>query len=273
METKLKVEIVNTLVTIIATALAIFLSSGLHMWLVRRYWKRMARGGPTDMLLLQGVEGLSEFVWKARHSAVGDRARVICDLLPYVLVIATLQLLPYSTSGVSATASEKEGSPVKVIGTLASPAGEPIETLDLATLWSLQKGETAGGAAPFLLGSPELGNYGTDVTGLDRRFYFSGTPTSSETAWGATDLTIFGSDYTVEQDGAGLGTYPVSTCLIVVPEDSGDYSVGTCDDVITEVEAHGVVFKGVSRLRGCKKNAMSRRTPYSTNMSLITSGC
>lgn len=237
--THMEVEVVNTLVTVIATALLVFLSPGLQKWLARRYWERTARGNTTDILVSEGFSGFSEFVWKVRHSTGTDRIRVIRDLLPYVVVIAMLQLLPYSTAGIGATAFQKDGSSVKVIGSLATPSGEVIETLSLDTLKALRRGEIEGGAAPFLLGSPELGNYGTNVTGLDWRLSYSD---SDET--NMMDLTIFGDNYNVEQDGAGNGTFTVSTCL-TVKEDKGVYSVGTCGGLRTELETHEVVVEAV----------------------------
>lgn len=148
------------------------------------------------MLVSGDMDGLKEFFWKVRYSSGSDRRRVIRDLLPYVFVIAVLQLVPYSTSGVSATVSTKEGRSVNVIGSLTNGAERPIETLSVRALLSLKRGDEDGGAAPFILGSPELGNYGTNVTGLDWRVSFSAGPSVAR---------VYGTPYTVEQDGEGRG--------------------------------------------------------------------
>ena len=154
------------------------------------------------MLVSKGFDGFTEFVWKVFHSAGGERMRMIGDLLPYIVIIAILQLIPFSTSGVSATAGLKQGRSVMVIGSLRDPAYEPIDTLSLEALMDLQLGERA---APFLLGSPELGNYGTNVSSLAWSVYYSGVSTGSMTIDGGPDLKIYGSGYTVEQDGVGMG--------------------------------------------------------------------
>ena len=253
-ETTLHVEALNTLVTLVATALILFLTPGLQKALSRRHRNSLSRGETPDLLVSEGLDGVLEFFWKVRRtssqssSAAGgrERRRVIRDLAPYVLVITGLNLLPFSTSGVGATASQRDGSPVKVIGSLANPSGEVVETLDLPTLWALQRGDVGGEAAPFLLGSPELLNHGTDVTGLDWSVLFSGTDfeNATETASNTTDLRIFGHNYTVERDGAGEGTYPVTTCLKVA-EAGGVYSVGTCADVRVELEANEFVVESI----------------------------
>ncbi len=245
-ETSLDVEVLNTLVTAVATALILFLAPGLQKWLSRRHWNAVSRGKTSDLIVSEGFHGVCEFAWKVRQSAGvgGERRRVLRDLLPYVLVIAGLNLLPFSTSGVGANASEKDGSAVTVIGSLANPAGDMVETLDLENLLALQRGEFNGESAPFLLGSPELLNYGTDVVGLDWGVYFSGTfsDSTTETEDGATDLRIYGDGYAVEQDGVGEGTYPVTTCLTVTETD-GVYSAGTCGDVRVELEANEYVVE------------------------------
>ena len=102
----------------------------------------------------EGFDGLKDFAWKVFHSAGGERMRCFGDLLPYIIVIAILQLIPFSTSGVSATAGLKQGRSVTVIGSLSDPDNEPIDTLSLEALKDLQLGERS---APFLFGSPELG--------------------------------------------------------------------------------------------------------------------
>lgn len=153
-------------------------------------------GRTTDMLVSGNMDGLKEFYWKVHHSSGSDRMRVICDLLPYVFVIAVLQLIPYSTSGISATVSTKQGRSVTVVGSLFNGAELPIETLSVGALLSLKRGDVAGGAAPFLLGSLELGNYGSKVTGLDWRVSFSAGPSVA---------FAYGTRYTVEQDGEGNG--------------------------------------------------------------------
>lgn len=247
-ETSLHVEVVNTLVTAVAAALIVFLTPGLQRWLSRRHWNSVSRGETSDLLVSEGFDGVREFFWKVhQHSAGGgERGRVIRDLLPYVLVIAGLQLLPFSTSGVGANTSDKNGTAVKVIGSLANPTADMVETLDLNNLWYLQRGDFDGEAAPFLLGSPELFNLGTNVIGLDWGVRFSGVhvDSSTETEDGATDLRIFGDRFTVEQDGPGEGTYPVSTCLTVTEAD-GVYSVGTCEGVRVELEQHEFVVESI----------------------------
>ncbi|CAN0507797.1 unnamed protein product [Ectocarpus sp. 12 AP-2014] len=263
-ETSLNVEVLNTLVTAVATMLILFVSPGLQKWLSRRYWNTVSQGKTRHLLVSDGFDGFREFVWKVRRPSVGgtERRRMVLDLLPYVLVIAGLQLLPFSTSGVGADSVQQDGSSVTVVGSLANPTGDIIETLDLTNLWSLQKGEFNGDATPFLLGSPELFNYGTDVVGLDWGVYFSGTGTddSTETEDGATDLKIYGERYTVEQDGEGQGTYLVTTCLTLIATETATesdsvysagttvYSAGTCSGVRVQLEAIEFVVESVHRV-------------------------
>lgn len=249
LETSWHVEVVNTIVTAVATALVLFLTPGLQKWLSRRYWNTVSRGKTKDLLVSGGFDGFGEFIWKVhRTSAEGtERGRVIRDLLPYAVVIAGMQLLPFSTSGVGASASQKDGSPVKVVGSVANPAGEVIETLNLAKLEALQKGDINGEATPFLLGSPELFNFGTSVVGLEWGVSFPGTDGDSSTEDGDPDLTIFGDGFLVEQDGKGFGTYPVSTCLTVT-ETGGVFSANTCSDVRVELEAVEFVVESVQSL-------------------------
>lgn len=155
------------------------------------------------MLVSGDMDGLKEFFWKVGYSSGSDKKRVILDLLPYVLVIAVLHLVPYSTSGVSATVSTKQGRSVTVIGSLYNATTTPIETLSVDALVSLRQGEVKGGAAPLLLGSPELGNYGTNTTGLEWSLTFSTRTTTDD----SPNLTMYGSTYTSEQDGEGNGDY------------------------------------------------------------------
>ena len=150
----------------------------------------------------KGFDGFMEFAWKVFHSAGGERMQLIGDLLPYVVIIAILQLTSFSSSGVSATAGLKQGRPVTVIGSLSDPAYEPIDTLSLEALKDLQLGERS---APFLFGSPELGNYGTSVSNLTWSVFYSGVSTGSMTDGGGPNLKTHGSSYTVEQDGKGMG--------------------------------------------------------------------
>lgn len=197
-------QVVNTMVTAIASVLGILLNQGLQKCLARRVWESTTKGRPTDILVSSGLNGLPEFYWKVRNTVYSARTRVICNLLPYILVIAVLQLVEFSTSGVLATASTTHGSSVPVIGSVSNSTNRPIETLSIEALLSLEQGEVEGGAYPFLLGSPELGNYGSNVTGLEWGLKFD---IGSSSTVDNPILTIYGSDYTVEQDGEGEGKW------------------------------------------------------------------
>lgn len=91
-----------------------------------------------------------------------------------------------------------------MIGSVSNSTSKTIDTLSIAMLLSLEQGEVEGGSYPFLLGSPELGNYGSNVTGLEWGLQFDIGSASTENN---PDLTIFGSYYTVEQDGEGEGKW------------------------------------------------------------------
>lgn len=198
-------QVVNTAVTAIAWVLGFLLSHGLQKCLARRLFDSTVNERPTDILVSTEPYGLVEFIWKVRNSVYSARTRVICNLLPYVLAIALSQLITFSTSGVSATASTAHGSSVPVIGSVSNSTSRAIDTLSIETLLSLEQGEVEGGSYPFLLGSPELGNYGSNVTGgLEWGLQFD---SGSSSTVNNPDLRIYGSYYTVEQDGEGEGKW------------------------------------------------------------------
>ncbi|CAN0505539.1 unnamed protein product, partial [Ectocarpus sp. 12 AP-2014] len=53
-ETSLNVEVLNTLVTAVATMLILFVSPGLQKWLSRRYWNTVSQGKTRHLLVSDG---------------------------------------------------------------------------------------------------------------------------------------------------------------------------------------------------------------------------